>query len=158
MIIFLSTFKPEPYARVHVITQKYVKIVIFSDCHFYNLNPLLKQECIQVGCVPTAHWPYLVVSHHAHPPPCTSPPCTPPAMHACSPATHAPHHAHPLPHMPPCHACPPGQNSWHTLLKILPFPNFVLGGKKDLPRVSQHASRLFRFVSTHASLNAEWTC
>ena len=28
------------------------------------------------------------------------------------------------------HACPPpGQNCWHTLLKILPCPNFVAGGK-----------------------------
>ena len=30
----------------------------------------------------------------------------PPAAVAISPAMHAPHHARPLPHMPPCHACP----------------------------------------------------
>ena len=65
-----------------------------------------KQECILVGCVPPAHWPYLVVSyacppcHHACPPTTTDttlPPCTPPTT------AHAPcHHAHPLPsHMPP---------------------------------------------------------
>ena len=44
---------------------------------------LVKQECIPVGCVPHAHWLYLIVS----------------AMH--TPATHAPH-----PACPPCHACP----------------------------------------------------
>ena len=75
--------------------------------------------------------------------PCMAPcntcsPCTPPA-------THAPCHAHPLathaplPHTLPCHTCPPchacphlcGQNSRHTLLKILPCPNFVAGGNYD---------------------------
>ena len=57
-------------------------------------NP--KQECIPVGCVPPAHWPYLVVSYacppwnnHAwapwktmHPP---KKPCTPPSNHTCPP-------------------------------------------------------------------------
>ena len=51
--------------------------------------------------------------------------------HACQP----PHHACPPPScMPPHHACPRpscmppcGQNSWHTLMKILPCPNFVAG-------------------------------
>ena len=72
-----------------------------------------------------------------------------PAMHAhlphMPPTMHTPYHAYPLPHMPPamhappamhvpCHACPlpctpPPVNSWHTLLKILPCPNFVAGGK-----------------------------
>ena len=47
--------------------------------------------------------------------PCMPPPHTPPAMHA-PPRLHMP---------PPC-----GQNSWHTLLKILPCPNFVAGGNK----------------------------
>ena len=31
------------------------------------------------------------------------------------------------PSPPPC-----GQNSWHTLLKILPWPNFVAAGNKEL--------------------------
>ena len=45
--------------------------------------------------------------------------------HACPPATM---HAPPQPCMPPGnHACPPcGQNSWHTLLKILPCPKLLL--------------------------------
>ena len=75
--------------------------------------------------------------------------------HACPSATHTPCQAcppppyMPPPHMPPMHtpwhayphhhACPPamhapsprGQNSWHMLLKILPCPNFVAGGKNE---------------------------
>ena len=65
---------------------------------------ILKQECIPVGCVPPVHWSYLIVS----------------AMHA-PPPSHA--RPHPLPRTPPC-----GQNSWPTLLEILPCPNFVAGG------------------------------
>ena len=60
-----------------------------------------EQECIPVGCVPPAHWPYLIVSHV-----CTSlQPCTPPSqprmppqprmlpatMHTPLATTHAPH-------------------------------------------------------------------
>ena len=100
------------------------------------------QECIPVGCVPSAHWPYLVVSamhspRHICPLPCMSLACMPP-HHAClnlpctlthhppcthtptthTPlATHSPCHAHPLPHMPPAMHASHGQNSWHTLLK-----------------------------------------
>ena len=45
--------------------------------------------------------------------------------HAHPPATYAPPTTHaPMPHMPPH-----GQNSWHTLVKILPYRNFVAGGK-----------------------------
>ena len=43
----------------------------------YKENLRCEQECIPVGCVPSAHWPYLVVS----------------AMHAPAPRT--PHHACP---------------------------------------------------------------
>ena len=116
-------------------------------CHTYPLPcmpPPHMPPCH--ACPPAMHTPC-----HACPPPCT--PChvpllphTPP-MHAplgmhvptthTTPATHAP-----LPHIPCCHAHPPamhapphcGQNSWHTLLKILPCPNFVAGGKKHLHR------------------------
>ena len=49
-----------------------------------------QQECIPVGCVPSDHWPYPVVSageaYVAHMPP----------HHTCPPC-----HAHPLSHMPP---------------------------------------------------------
>ena len=98
----------------------------------------IKLECIPVGCVPPAHWQCLIVSvTHT----------TTPAMHA--PTMHAPCHAHaptmhaspamhtPRPCMPPpaTHTLllhmphPHGENSWHTLLKILPCPHFVAGGK-----------------------------
>ena len=74
---------------------------------------IFKQECIPVGCVPPTHWPYLVVSY-AHPPqPCMPPP----SNHTHTPATT---HAH-----PPC-----GQNSWHTLLKILPYSKLRLRAGK----------------------------
>ena len=131
----------------------------------------LPQECIPVGWVLPAHWPYLIVSPMHVPLPCMPLPCMPPAMHApchacpappchtcpshacrlpCTPpGLYAPNHA-----WPPCHACPlpyrlphhvyppamhaplpgmplHGQNSWHTLLKILPCPNFVAGGKNN---------------------------
>ena len=67
-----------------------------------------KQEYIPVGCIPPAHWLYLVVSARG--------------MHAPPPtAMHAPCHAHPNPpHMPPCHACPlpctplPCMPPWHA--------------------------------------------
>ena len=66
-------------------------------------------------------------------------PCTPPAMHApchacplpcMPPAMHAPCHACPLLCMLPCphHAnLPRGQNSWHMLVKTLPFHNYWCG-------------------------------
>ena len=76
------------------------------------------QECIPVGCIPPAHWPYLVISHagphhicpQKHMPPTNIhtplPPHTPPCHHTCPPpsrkppttmhapttTTHAPHH------------------------------------------------------------------
>ena len=82
-------------------------------------------ECIPVGCVPPAHWPYLVVSArggHDMPPslphmplphtpsvPHTPPqPHTPPAIqtHPCH--THPfSRHAHPPVMHAPCHACLP---------------------------------------------------
>ena len=49
-----------------------------------NERNIETQECIPLGCVLPAHWPYLVVSAGGR--------------HAC--------HTQPLPHMPPCHTCP----------------------------------------------------
>ena len=75
--------------------------------------------------------------HHAHPLPCMPPAMYTPAMHApcnacplpcMSPAMHVP-----LPCMPPPPHMPPrGQNSWHTLLKILPCPKLRLRAVKIL--------------------------
>ena len=80
------------------------------------------QECIPVGCVPPAHWPYLIGKTTHAPPeqprmPPQEQPCMPPqSNHACPPraTTHAPgsNHTCPLPEqprMPPGsnHACPP---------------------------------------------------
>ena len=105
------------------------------------------QECIPVGCVPSAavaispamHAPcYTCPLPHITlplpctlPPPCMAPtpfhachpPCTPNATHASttthdSTTTHALfHQAHPLLTM---HAPPRGQNSWHTLVITVP--------------------------------------
>ena len=77
----------------------------FKKCH----------TCLPPGMRPTTHSPY-----HACPQS-----CMPPIMHA-------PHHSCPLPCYPLCHASPPPrwQNSWHTLVKILPCHNFVAGGNE----------------------------
>ena len=100
--------------------------------------------CAYHACPPfTTHAPPFTT----HAPPL---PHMPPLHHRCAPlpcthpfTTHPLRHAHP----PPRHACPPGSNHappreqprtpaplWtecgHTLLKILPCPNFVAGGKK----------------------------
>ena len=87
-----------------------------------------KQECIPVGCVPSAHWPYPMVSamacmppHHAQPPLATHAPC-----HSHPSVTHAPPPRMPsgftcpfAMHTPathtPCHACPPMDR--HTRVK-----------------------------------------
>ena len=108
--------------------------------------------CPPLPCIPhTTHAPC-----HAHPPPCMPPtmhtppaihgppPHTPPTMHAFLPCMTPTMHA-PLPHKSLHHACPPamhapplphthtlpcmphcGQNSWHTLLRILPCPKLRL--------------------------------
>ena len=108
-------------------------------------------------CPPAMHTPCHICPPAMHTPCHICPPAThaPPATHE-PPATHVPCHACPLPHIPTCHACPPphmptchasphhtctpathapplpcGQNYWHTLLKILPCPNFVAGGKNQ---------------------------
>ena len=61
-----------------------------------SIKNIIKQECIPVGCVPPAHWLYLVVSYAR---PRKKPP-TPPKNHACPPAKtmHAPPEQ---PRMPP---------------------------------------------------------
>ena len=71
-----------------------------------------KQECIPVGCVPSAGVAVSPVTHALLP--------HMPSHHACPPAMHAPYHAHPPPCMPPfathtpfamhaplCHSHPP---------------------------------------------------
>ena len=98
-----------------------------------------KQECIPVGCIPKAHWPYLRISsypmhtpqnNHAHPPGATM--HAPPSNQTCPRATMHPPRA--TTHAPQAtmHA-----TLWtkcgHMLLKILPCPNFVAGGNKDTP-------------------------
>ena len=93
------------------------------------------QECIPVGCVPPAHWPYLVVSYapprnhagppattHAHWQPCMPPqqPHTPPpSNHACRLGQHA--------CLPPWQPrTPPPWTEWQTGVKILPCPKLRL--------------------------------
>ena len=71
----------------------------------------VKQECIPVGCGPSAAVAVSPTTHAAmhgssmHAPlPCTLLLCTPPATHA--PCHTCPCHACPLPCMLPCHTCP----------------------------------------------------
>ena len=82
---------------------------------------LHKQECIPVGCVPPAHWPWGCIC------PggctclggCTCPRGVPARRGGTCPGG-----------VPAQGVVYLGQNSWHTLLKILPCPNFVAGGNK----------------------------
>ena len=79
-------------------------------------RPLLKliqiQECIPVGCIPSAAE---AVSRILFLPHMSTLPCTPPChTHPC--------HTHPMQHIPPCHACPPDKISFKSpchLSKIL---------------------------------------
>ena len=106
--------------------------------------------------------PCRIPTTHAPPPHVPSCHACPPAMCAplpgMSPAMQVPHHAGPTPHMPPAMHKPPswspppamhtpssGQNSWHTLLKILPCPNFVAGSKNQSQ--SQQAVKAYNNLS-----------
>ena len=73
-----SKKKDTPYTRIKTLT--FVKESKIEHKNF-NIKQSLegnetpfKQECIPVGCVPPAHWPYLIVSEktekttHAPPP------------------------------------------------------------------------------------------
>ena len=80
-----------------------------------------KQECIPVGCVPPACCPYL--------PACTAPgECL---LLGGGGGVPAPGRGSVWVE-PPCE-----QNSWHTLLKILPCPNFVACGNNRLAPLSR---------------------
>ena len=82
---------------------------------WFSLRTLLKkrqhkQECIPVGCVPSAHWPHVGAGGRVWQGACVAHTCPLPCMPP--PATHAPCHTCPLPCMPPTcpyahHACPP---------------------------------------------------
>ena len=65
-----------------------------------------KQECIPVGCVPSAAVAVSPATHAS-----TGHTCHP--LPHMPPTTHAPYHTCPPPHMPPCHAC--------TLCHTTPF-------------------------------------
>ena len=80
------------------------------------------------ACLPPRMLPCHTSPHHTCP------------RHACSPTMHAPRHMCPLPHTPPYHARPPvEQNSWHTLLKILPCPKLRLRAVMRKIRIMLHA-------------------
>ena len=108
---------------------------------------MLTQDCIPVGCVPPARWPYLGGDTCLVPGggTCLSRGGVPawsrgvylPGPRGGVPAWSGggggylpgPGGVYLVRHSPPC-----GQNSWHTLLKILPCPQTSFaGGKKDGP-------------------------
>ena len=111
-----------------------------SSVYFY-----LIQECIPVGCVPPAHWPYLVISYA--PPLATT---HTPRNHACPPATtHAPNnHAHtpatmhtPLqPHTPPLqpHMPPATMHAPSASMHAPPQPHMP-PGNHACPPATTHA-------------------
>ena len=113
-----------------------------------------KQECIPVGCIPSAavavspamyappHMPpamhatcYACSPCHACSPPAHAPPATHAPCHACPLLCMAPCHIHPLPcmhpatHTPPLPRSPPSPwTELQTLVKTLPFPTTVADG------------------------------
>ena len=83
-----------------------------------------KQECIPVGCIPPAAVAISPAMHGPtrHTPTMHAPPCTPLTMHA-------PHHAYPLPHMPPAMHTP----TTHTAGRTCPLPCMPLTMHAPLP-------------------------
>ena len=134
------------------------------SCERVGQKALYKQDCIPVGCVPPAHWPYTVAvvstgggGMHA--------PC-----HACPPTTHAPCHTchpchahHPPPCMPPCHAhlhhaCPPCHahtpppvNRMTDRCKNITLPQTSFAGGKN---IEKHAQTFVRLLFTEAYQNS----
>ena len=119
-----------------------------------------QQECIPVGCVPPAHWPYLIISY-ACPPrknhtPLQEKPCMPPGKnHVCPPGKN---HACPLgkPRMPPWEkpCMPPGKNHACPWEKphMPPGSNHAQppGSNHTCPPRSNHACPIPLGATTHA--------
>ena len=118
-----------------------------TPCHAHPLPHTHPCHAHPLPCMPPMHTPATHIPLPCMPPPPAMDAPLPhmPPYHACPlpcmplhhththiPTMHAPHHTCPSSmHTPPPHMPPPcEQNSWHTLLKILPCPNFVAGGKK----------------------------
>ena len=104
-----------------------VQLSPWSPSHQSNYGHTKKQECIPVGCIPPAHWPYLVVSYA-----CPLQPCMPPCNHAPPWQPYTPPWQLCMPplttmHAPSNHACPPQQPrmppaTMHTLLATMHTP------------------------------------
>ena len=97
---------------------------------YWNKNKF-KQECISVGCVPPTA--VAIRGGLLHAPPEPDPPWEQAPQEQAPPARDTPQSGHPQTRHPPEQVppdqTPPGagthpreQNSWHTLLKILPCP------------------------------------
>ena len=118
-------------------SMKNICAITIVCCYYCCSQQISKQECIPVGCIPPAEVAVclgglrqcmlgytppglgLDTIPRAWTPPRCGPADPPPARLPQPPPGSGPRH-------PPC-----GQNSWHTLLKILPCANFVAGGNKD---------------------------
>ena len=96
------------------LTSLYFNLIVSNVTLFQNASTVCIQECIPVGCVPSAHWLYLVVSARGVCIPCM-PPCHTCPWHTCKPPTmHA-----------PCGTCRPcGQTD---TCENITFANFVCG-------------------------------
>ena len=135
-----------------------------------------KQECIPVGCVPSA-----AVAVRGSPPgapgkqapPGTRPPRpgtlleqTPPEQTLPGPGTpleQTPWSRHPPEQTPQEQASPCGPNSWHTLLKILPCRKLGLRavniGREDIPRERRevcHRMHIFMGAIPHQMKQKKW--
>ena len=105
---------------------------------------LQKQECIPVGCVPPAHWPYLIektmhapqktthtpLENHAHPPGATT--HAPRSNHACSLGATM--------HAPPEQPCTPPRATMHAPQATTYPPGATMHAPLEQPRMPPRAT------------------
>ena len=141
--VYFKVFWPGLTTKPHEISQ-----YLERQCRTFCYE--IQEDCIPVGCVPPACCPYL--------PACTVPRVSgrggavPGRGGAWSRGGVWSRRGEVYPSMqwgrppPPC-----GQNSWHTLLKILPCPNFVAGGKNRTAFAIHHTSYLLIYFCLQGS-------
>ena len=94
-----------------------------ADSADSSFNFTIQQECIPVGCVPPAHWLYLIISYACPPRKNHACPPAPRKNHACPPrSNHAPPQEKPClpPWKKPC--TPPGKTTHTPLEKTMHTP------------------------------------
>ena len=133
MCIFTSVYKQCTHTHTQLCNPSLAHLFAVSE----HVTEIVQQECIPVGCVPSAAVAVSPAMHapcYAQPPlPCTPLlPCTPP-HHTCPPSSNMPSFAtHAPPPLPrttpsPCMPPPPVNRILDTPVKTLPFHNYCCG-------------------------------